>query len=105
MLGHAGMQTPGSPLRVPVSISVNRGDPRALTQRGLELSLEHRGSVEISRAHPEGFGNGKGGVTEMPPRTVLPLPASVAKHRLSFTLASGVPSPAAASPASSQLLF
>lgn len=74
MLGHAGMQTPGSPLRVPVSISVNRGDPRALTQRGLELSLEHRGSVEISRAHPEGFGNGKGGVTEMPPVQCSPFP-------------------------------
>lgn len=67
MLGHAGMQTPGSPLRVPVSISVNRGGPRALTQRGLELSLEHRGSAEIN---PEGFGEGE--AQGRPPRGAPP---------------------------------
>lgn len=77
---------------MPVSISVNRGDPCALAQHGLELSLEHRGSVEISRAHPEGFGEGNGGGTEMPPLRA-PLPASVAEHRLSFTLGSSVLSP------------
>lgn len=74
MLGHAGMQTPGSPLRVPVSVSVNRGDPRALAQRGLELALEHGGSVAVSRAHPEGFGKGERGRPGDAPHAGLPFP-------------------------------
>lgn len=40
MLGHARMQTPGSPLWVPVSISVNPGGLCALAQCGLELCLQ-----------------------------------------------------------------
>lgn len=92
-LGHAGLQTPGSPLRVPVGIFVNRGDPRALAQRGLELALGHRGSVAISGAHPESFGKGNGGRPRNAPHAGLPFPLARPKHGLSFTLGSSVLSP------------
>lgn len=68
-----------------------RGAPRALAQRELELSLQHRGSVKPA-AHPEGFGTGE--VQRCPAQPCRCSPPRCAEHKLPFTPGSAVPSPA-----------
>lgn len=91
-LGHAGMQALGSHLRVPVSISVNRGQPCARARRGPELSLSTGAPLRPAEPTQKVLARGMGEAQSCPLRGAL-LPIGAAKHRLSFTLASSVLSP------------